>query len=359
MQKGVLWPDATLSHFSGVPLPDDDAVLSEEDNAGTATITLRGRDHRLVASIAQINRPVGHGSMVDAVADARHVAFIYSLSDDEQAQNHWDLYLWDRRSGTLTVVSHNPTNAKGDPLPGGWVHPVLTNSALFWIEAADNAVGRAIGAAGSALMRYDFGTDATTTVTSGLVTALVAYRGRILVTAVPSGPLTAPSQNSPNPAQVVRAFDEITGAESPAPAGITAGPEQPDWFSTDGDLLVWNTSAGKVRAWRPSWGASIDLLPDFGTWHAGTKLNPPVGYPGYPRIVGHFLAWLSGQTYVLDLHTNSFVRLTSNNGGLEASGTRLEFLQYVHSTKPAIGQGLEFTQWVLDMATLPDLPRCP
>lgn len=355
LDRARLWSGRTSTHVTGVPMPDGDTVLAEDDTRSTSTITLRGTDRRATRTVATIAREHGQGSMGDSAADDRHVAFVYSTVDGQGAQNAWRLYLWDRSTRPARAVAANPTDGSGRPLAGGFVHPLLTGTALFWIQAARNSTGDAIGTAGSALMRYDFASRRTSVVHSGLVTSLLAYRGQILVTAV--GKDRAPGASG-NPPLTVRAFDATTGREGTPPAGLTAGADEPDWFVTNGDLIVWNTTQGALRGWRPAWGRSRTLVPEFGSWRAAARTDPPMDFPGYPRLLGPLLAWNATATFVLDLRSDSFVQLTTHHGGLEASGTRLAMWQYTKDAPPTYGAGLNTQQWVLDTARLPALPGC-
>ena len=322
-------------------------MLHETVHGPTAHIALVGADQRVVEDIGDVPHPPGAQFTYAAITD-RYVAFIYVLTNGQLAQALWNLYLFDRRSHRLTLVAHNPTDKNGNPLPSNWVSPTLAGRYLFWIQGA--RTGLPWG--GSEIRRYDLTTGRTRTMYRGLANVLAPYRHDVVFTAVdPHAP-----RNLANPPMIMAAFDPVTGHPDTAPAGITAAADGAFALQSSGGTLIWNTADAALKGWNARWGRSITLFPSFSDWPLGARLQ--MSGPGSPRIYHQYVAMYSGNDYVLDLKTNSFVQLTRNAGGEDMSGPALAIEQYTNPGRPARYHYI-FDQTVLRLDQLPDLHPCP
>lgn len=351
----ALWHDQWDHLSTGAPTPEASGVLHEQDTATAAQLSILGANRRVVQSIGRVSRN-GQGQYSSDAIDANHVAFVFNLTQGNQASNQWVLYLFDRHAGTLRAVARSPVDSKGNPLPGGWVRPVLTADYLYWIQAAPNTSGWG----GSALMQYDLGSGQTRTLYRGLTESFVPYGASVLFTALlPHAPGPSASNNSgTGPPENVQAVDQRTGRSVPAPSGLTAGPDGANTMLADGDLVVWNTWDGAIHGWRPSWGKTITLVPSFSSWPEAAKLG--LSSPAMPRLYGQFLVWNPSTDYVLDLRTNSFARLTAETSSEDLSGSALSLEVYADAKAyDAANQRIRFDQYLLDLSTLPDLAGCP
>lgn len=352
---GEIWHAQWAVHSTQAPTPDGSGVLIQRDEESDVHVLIVGKDQQVVDDLGTIPRPSGQLSQLTFdVIDADHVAFVYSLTNGEAAAWKWQLYLWDRHTHRLTQIASNPTDGHGDALHSGWVHPVLTDKYLYWIQAAPDTTG---GWGGSDLMQYTFATGQTRRLYRGLAEALVAYRGLVLFTALAPGakpPAQTPGQGIPEVVEAVRQGD---GTPVSAPKGIDAGKAGADVMETDGDIIVWDGYDGALHAWRPEWGRSVVLVPSFANWPLGQKLG--LSNPTMPRLYGHFVVFSPSGVYVLDLRTNSFAPLTVNPAGEDMSGSWLQLSEF--TTKDSYNkQTLEeqSNQYLLNLATLPDLPGC-
>jgi hypothetical protein len=88
----------------------------------------------------------------------------------------------------------------------------------------------------------------------------------------------------------------------------------------------------------------------------GQKLG--MGGAGYPHVYRQFVAFYSGDIYVLDLKSDSFVAVSSTHTGAEdMSGSELG----VEQSSSAKGDKTVDGPWdetAIDLAELPDLPGC-
>jgi hypothetical protein len=318
-------------------------------------MSIRGKDARIVEDLGTIPRPAGQISQItfDAI-DRDHVAFVFSLTNGEAASNRWRLYVWDRNAHRMALVASNPIDSQGHALLGGWVHPVLTARYLYWIQAAPDSTGWG----GSALMQYAFATGHTRTLYRGLAEALVPYGRVVLFTALIPGSKPPAVDTGQGPPATVYAIEQDSGQRVPAPAGITAGHDGADFMQTDGDLIVWNANDNALHAWRPEWGHSVVLVPDFSSWPLARKLG--MADPQMPRLYGHFVVFSSGSVWILDLKTNSIARLTDVTVGEDMSGSELQLQEYSssHSYDRATGR-IQTDEYLIDLAKVPDLPGCP
>jgi hypothetical protein len=238
---------------------------------------------------------------------------------------------------------------------GGWVRPILTSTHLYWIQASRDPKHR-FGSTGfgSSLMSYDFATGTVRALYTGLTEALVAYGDLVLFTGVPPG--SKPASTGAGPAQRVLAVRQSSGRLVPAPSGLTAAADGASVMTTNGDLVVWDTTNGGARGWRPAWGRSVDLLPDvMSAWPGFPADRSAVDQP---HLSGDLLVWSATQTYVLDLRTDTLTRLTTKHGGQDVAGSNLELWEYVHDVAPPPGQALEISSYVVDLSHLAPLPGC-
>lgn len=352
---GELWHGAWAIHSTQAPTPEGTGVLIQRDAETTVHVLIVGRNQEVVEDLGTVPRPKGELSQLtfDAI-DADHVVFAYSLTNGEAASWRWQLYSWDRHAHKLTLVTANPVDGHGNPLHGGWVHPVLTRKYLYWIQAAPDTTG---GWGGSELMQYTFATGRTRRLYRGLTEALVPYGDLVLYTALTPGtkpPGETPGQGVPEVVQAVRQDD---GTPAPAPQGISLGTDGADTMVSDGDLVAWSAASGAINAWRPEWGRTIVLVPGFSQWPLAQKLG--MSDPTMLRLYGHFLVFNPSVVYVLDLTTNSFTPLTSRPSGEDVSGSWLQLSEF--TTKDSYNKETleeQSNQHLLNLAELPDLPGC-
>ena len=353
MQADPLWQhrwDATPTH---VPAPDGSGVLHETPHGSTTSLALLGPGGRVVEQLPSIPHPAG-GQVTFSVANARYVAFAYSLTNGQAAAWRWALYLFDRRTKQITRVAQNPVDSHGQPRQGGWVRPVLTARYLYWITAAKTVPS---GWGGSALEQYELATGRTRTLYRGLTEAFVPYGSMVLYTGLVAHPPGVDTNTGQGAPETVYAVDQVTGRAVPPPAGITAGRDGAAEMQTDGDVIVWNAALGALRAWRPAWHRSITLVPQ--NWEAGMKQG--WGPPANPRIFDRFVISQPGPEFVYDLTTNSLARLTSAADSVVAdvSGPYLSLALSRTPTGVAHQRGeQEWDQYLVDLRGLPRLPRC-
>ena len=335
----------TDTEATGAPDPIGQAVVHQANDARGAHLALVGTDQQVVQSIGTLPHSNGSQFSYTAVSD-RYIAFIYALTNGQEAQSLWDLYLFNRATGRLMLVTHSPRDAHGMPLQSGWVEPLLSDTYLYWLQAAQTGLPWG----GSELEQYNLRTGHIRTLYRGLVEAEVLVGTSVIYTAV------APRANraAPEPPMIMAAVDQNSGKPVPVPPGITAAKDGAFSIRYSDGTMIWNTTDAALRAWRQEWGHSITLVPALG-WPLGQKLG--LSGPGYPRIYRQFVVWEPGNVYVLDLKTNSFTRLSSHAGGEELSGSRLSIEQYTSAVKPTVGTYV-FDQAVIDLATLPDLDAC-
>ncbi|CAN5371085.1 hypothetical protein BH10ACT8_BH10ACT8_15130 [soil metagenome] len=347
LTRGVLWRGLTDTEATGAPTPDGSGVLHQTNVGGTAEIALVGTNQRVLQPVATLPRSDGAQFSYTAVT-SHYVAFIYALTNGQAAQSRWDLYLFNRSTGRLSLITHNPRTAAGAALPSDWVRPILTDRYLYWLQGAQTGLPWG----GSELQQYDLGTGRIRTLYRGLVSAMVVVGPTVLYTAVPAHADLKLS----DPPMAMAAVAADTGEAVRAPAGITAAADGAFTIVESEGTLVWNTSAGTLRAWRAEWGKSITIVPTADGWPLALKLG--MSGPAYPRIYHQFVVWEPGDTWVLDLKTNSFVILSENGGGEELSGSLLAIEHYSSAVKPTFGGTHVFDQAVLDLASMPDLPAC-
>lgn len=210
------------------------------------------------------------------------------------------------------------------------------------------------GWGGSALQQYNLHTGRTRTLYRGLAEAFVPYGDDILFTALVPNPPEVDTKGNGAPEQMY-AVNQRTGKPTRPPSGITAAKDGADTFQTDGDLIIWNAALGALRAWRPVWGRSISLLPQ--EWKLAYKLN--ISAPANPRLYKHFIVWQPSVTYVLDLRTYSFARITPRVSESDVSGPYVSVIDTDTNLDVAKRRGEQrWTQHLLNLDRLPGLPGC-
>ena len=348
IDQGTLWRGVLDGHPTYSPMPDGSGVLFAEDHGRTTTVSIMGAGHRVVRNVGVVSNPARQGQLTFNAMRGDYAAFVYSPMNGQAASFIWDLYLWNRRTGSLRTVAKNPTGAGGQPLKGGWVQPVLTSKYLYWLQATPDTTGWG----GSELMQYSLAGGTTRVLYRGVATAFVPYGNSVLLTAVPPG--TPPSDGSREPPLHDYAVDAATGRVSPGPAGITAAHDGPNTMTTDGDMVVW-ASDQTVRAWRPRWGRSVTLIPSPGSWRIATRLG--IAGPTQVRLYRNFLVWSPGPTFVLDLETNSFARIKAAVSSDEMTGSYLS----TETDGPGLASqpaSVRSDQVLIDLRHLPNLPTC-
>jgi hypothetical protein len=349
---GVLWKGLWDPETTGAPTPDGSGVFHVTNSSTTTHVAIVGHDQRIVEDIGVIPKTVGSQIGYTATSDS-YIAFVQLLSNDESASWRWNLYLWNRRTHVLKLVARNPVDAKGNPLRGGWVRPVVTPRYLYWLRAAPDTSGWG----GSALMQYDLSTGSQRVLYEGLTEAFVAYGSMVIFSAIVAHPPPFSTNTGNGPPELLRAVDQATGVEVAPPSGITVAADGAETIVTNDDIIIWNVGSvpgGGLRAWRPTWGRSITIFPNLG-WPVGLALQ--LGAADMPRLTGHFLVFQPSSTYVIDLRTNTFARLAANPGTEEVSGSQLSLQEYTTPnsyTKSPVR--LQLDQYLLNMQSLPDLP---
>lgn len=350
LSASVLWQGATLPAISGTPVPGYPGVLVGSHNGTATSLDVRGRQARKLGDLGQIRGGSGNGLAADS-ASGQHLAVVYQSTVGEAAQNRWTLYLWSRASG-LKRVAGNPVDRAGNPLPGGYVHPFFDGDRyLYWIQAATVGTHKV---AGSSLMQYDLSSGRIRTMFSGLVTTAVPYRDDVLLAGTPESDIDRVGNNRLD--TTVHAIDQATGAPAPTPAGMVLGHDGPQQMVTDGDLVAWNTNNAGIRAWRPEWGATRTLFPDY--QHVPRNLAG-INYPDNLGLGGHFLVWNGPRDWIMDLRTDSVTAISDRAGQVDLSGQRLMFWQDTAKPLTAGPAGpFTYSASLLDLDKLPDLPPC-
>lgn len=355
---GQLWHGAWVPYAIQAPTPEGTGVLAQSDaDAAHEHVAIIGHDQNVVEDYGTIPRTTGDLSQItfDSI-DSNHLAFVFSLTNGDAASWRWRLYLGDRHNHQLILVASNPTDGHGNALHGGWVHPVLTDKYLYWIQAAPDTTG---GWGGSELMQYTLATGKTRRLYRGLVESFVPYGNDVLLAALtpgtkPPGP-TASQQGIP---ETIQAFNQGDGTPAAAPSGIALGYDGADFMETDGDIVIWDNAKGALLAWRPQWGKTVTILPSFIDSPLAQKLG--MSNATMPRLVGHFVIFQTGEIYVLDLKTNSFARLTNTASGEDLSGSALMLWELTSQDSYNKATGEEQTNgYVMNLSGLPDLPGCP
>jgi hypothetical protein len=352
---GMLWRGVTDSVGTGAPTPDGTAVLhqavSSLSSKAPTRIALVGAEQRTVEDIGTLPHPSGAQLTSSAVTSA-FVAFVYVLTNVGDAQSRWELYLFDRARRSLNLVARYRTDPRGQPLHGGWVHPVLTSRYLYWIQAAPDTTGWG----GSEIEQYNLATGRIRTLYRGLTTAFVPYGAKLLYSELrPDAPPGGPSIEGESPPMRMAAVDQRSGRSVPAPAGLSLAADDPVNVVTNGDMIVWGTLHANMRAWTPAWGRSITIIPS--DWPAGRRVGVTAS-PGQPRLYGHFLVWEPGTVWVLDLKTNTIAPLTRTFAVENLSGSMLSVEAYTAATARGLVNDEQWDQFIIDLAHMPDLPAC-
>jgi hypothetical protein len=327
--------------------------LFQQDEGDTAVVEILGRDHRILRRVGTIPNPNHQGQFSYNSINAHYGVLIWTPTNGDASSFYWQMYLWNRDTGSFTSIAHNPLDAKGQALPGGWVDPQLTDQYVTWITASPDVKGWG----GSSLMQYSLATGRTRTLYRGLVSNFVQFRHTVLFAGLDPHARARGAHGAPEHTPWLQlAVDADTGRPVPSPPGLAFANDETNTVVADDNMVVWVTSF-MARAWRPEWKASITLVPDLPDWPTGLHL----GMAGvmHPRLYKNFLVWQSNVTYVLDLSTNSFAKLGTNTGGVEASGpvVSMEEQSGPNSVNRA-DMSEQSNQTVMNLATLPPLPAC-
>jgi len=363
-QRGQLWRGVWDHQASKAPNAQGTGVLLESDSGTTARIAFVGKGHRPVEDVGTIridpNAPnasepgMGYaGGIGWDAGTSDYTAFIYHPVNGEAAAWVWRLYLWDRHPRKLTLVASNPVDSSGHPLRSGYVQPKLTSRYLYWIQAAPDTTGWG----GSQLMQYALATGQTKVLYRGLTESFVAYNDQLLYTAIaPTAPRPQPTDTNGPPERVV-AIDQDTGTPTTLPAGLTIATDRPNYIISNGDLIVWTTDQ-VIRAWRPSWGKSVTLVPSGPSWPDGQRLQ--IAGPTYPALYGHTLLWDAGGVFVLDLITGSFAQLAQGGrvAGEETTDGMVSIQEYTKPGGNQVAARYQWDQYLFSLRGLPGLPAC-
>jgi len=353
LRRGRLWRNVSDAHPTSTPAPQGTGVLFQSDRGTVSHIGFVGRNHQVVENIGTVSNPQRQGQLGFSSVTAAYAAFVYHPVNGDAASWRWQLYLWDRQARVLHLVASNPVDRAGNPLHSGFVQPVLTADYLYWIEAAPDTTGWG----GSELVQYALATHQQRVLYRGLTESFVPYGSTVLFTGIVAHPPKPTPADSNGPPQRMYAVDQSSGRPAPVPPGITAAVDHPNTMVSDGDLVVWATDL-VIRAWRPEWGRSITLVPSGGEWPEGSRLG--ISGPVYPRLYRHFLVWNSGATFVLDLLTDTFAELDppDHAGGEDLSGSILALQPSTNVSSNTAAPTHAYDQYLIDLATLPGLPRC-
>jgi len=353
VEAGHLW-SGRLNSAPGAPMPDGSGVLVASDLGVVPTrITVQGAGQQVVQDFGTVDNPTGQGQWSYSSADADHVVFAYEFTIGEQQSDRWAIYVGDRRTMRLTEIARNPVDSDGVALPSVWVRPVLTRDYVYWIQATRDKTPWG----GNELMQYSFATGSTRVIYHGMALGFVPLGSMIVFGALaPDAPPPPTDGGLWVFPEIVEAVDQATGLPVEPPAGLDFAQDNPDSVISDGDIVVWSTPKMELRAWRAAWGRSITLVPRI--WWPEQKLG--VNAVDDPQIYGHFLSWRGG--WVLDLTTNTFASLTTANGSDCVSGSG-DWLAWCDldpgSSNPAPPGGNPYTQYLINLKGLPDLPGCP
>lgn len=353
----TLW-NATERWVSGTPVAAGSSlrqagVIAEIDRGSRSQFEVLGEKAKPLQLLGTIPRIHG-GTLGGQAADAQGVALLYEYGAGDQLQNDWTLYLWRRDQNRLVTVAHNPSSPSGQALNGGFVQPILSGENMYWIQASISGSTHQLG---SELMQYNMVTQKTYVVYKGLVTAAGIDGSRVLFSAAiqRSGDVKPPTR-----------FKMLEATQSnrkllPPPSGLTLGSTRPYAIVSNNNLIVWDTQAGGLQAWRPNWRATKTILPTLGTTERA-KLAAAASVRDL-GIYSHFLMWDVGSQgdYVMDLKSDTLARLTRHFGQVASSGHLLQAWQYdsAGTNKSAALNGeYTYTQYLIDLNDAPDLPAC-
>lgn len=337
-------PATAADHSSGIPaLSDDGAWLVFESNATNlipdiaAALTgynvfLYGRGSgalTLVSRRASDPTKAGNGfSFRPAVSgDGRYVTFFSGSSNLVTGQvdtvsNSGDVFLYDRVTGGMSLVSHtagNPLQAANDDSAvnqnigisrdGRWV--------FFSSEATDLVAGQTDGNAGSDLFLYDRVTGSVTLVTRSASSPATTANTPTLLLSIPAispdGRYVAflsaatnlvSGQVDLNGEDDLFLFDRLSGAvtlisrQSGTLAAAANGRTLTPWFSEDGLFLVFSSLATNLVPGQVEMNQSSDpflydlstgilslLSPDGISTHPSASTTPLAAGPGARTVL--------------------------------------------------------------------------
>ena len=347
-----LWTGRWEQHEPQAPAADGTGVFNQTDAGGRAEFAFLGHDGQALEQLGSLPHPAG-AQYTFVAATTRWVAFVYVPTNGDAAQRLWSLYLYDRVRHQLLRVARYTADRAGHPLPSGWVRPYLTSDYLDWIQSTPNVNGWG----GSEIEQYTLATGTTRVLYRGLTTALATYGRLVVFTALKPGlPRPTPAQaSSQNPPMTVGAVDQDTGRPVTLPPGLTVGTDNPYAIDSFGDLLIWTTNGGGVRAWRPHWARSITILPALAAGWPPTVQYSLTG-PTLPRLYRQFLLVGLGHVWALDLRTNTLAPLTAHPGVEDVTGSYVALGQNADDPIRTSAQGTRSDESVLNLAHVPDLP---
>jgi hypothetical protein len=350
LRAATLWSDRSVPYVTGVPVAQTGGLLAEIDAPGSATITAVGVNASTLVTLGTVPRPTPSAAMGFQAAEGDLVAFVMDDGAGDTAQNTWAMYAWSSATGVLRKVGQNATYPTGQGLPGGYVRPFFAGPYLYWVQASLPPGSKNVG---SELVQYDTRSGVRRVVFNGLVTSGTGYHGELLFSAT-TDTGAGPSGYAANTS--IHAVDPVTLRPVPVPVGLDLGSDGPYQMVSNGDLVVWDSNAGGLRAWSAELGRTVTVLPKLSDAPA-SLLN--VASANDLDISGRFLAWDDGgPSFLMDLATDSIVQLSTQHGGVESSDSRISFWQFVKPTPPS-GNVDEIAAYSLDAKHLPDLPGCP
>lgn len=363
LSDGLMWPAHVSSISPLLALPDERAVFTRVSEAGTSITSIFGPDLVELKRLLEFSvMPDSGGSAFNPVIGTRAGAFFVDRAGD----GRWELYVWDRLSDEVLQIDSIPTNAAGQPLVNGYQYPVVTDHAVWWLRGVENGQGLEgtqgvkEGFLGNELVRYDLDTRSTEVILSGYVSEFLAHGDDLIALSRP-----ADHPGGVTTSLVIRAFDQETGAEVDPPVGLDIN-EAITWVKTDGDMIAWSGLDIGVRAWRPEWGRSIELVPSALEKEQGVHISSTMSvYLWWPYLVSLDLVNLAAPdvlgrgVWVFDLRANSFASLPDLGGWPQISMTDGNLLITVRPREPSPDGVERFDTYLIDVTELTGLTTCP
>ncbi|MEV6107571.1 hypothetical protein AB0M28_23135 [Streptomyces sp. NPDC051940] len=251
--------------------------------------------------------------------DGRWLA--YDLVKGTQLQSPWELWAWDRETGTERLVAQAATGADGQAVPGPLISPVIRAGRVFWAQGT--------GGGKAAVYARDVAEEKPRRLYAGVVDTPFA-----------AGGLLVWPQGDAQGRQVrlaAVAMDTLKPAELPGPVAALR-----DIRSAASDGRTWAWIAGeqpRLYVWQEGWPEPLALVRDAGAVNADQV-----------RVGGDLVTWRTTEAaYALDLRSRTYTRLTPQYGYATARDGALGVSYADKGTAPVIQ--------VVPAEDLPPLPR--
>jgi len=315
-----LLPHAKNEIVSTVAVSADGSASYAADSIGGATSLVQFTDHgRHKHTI--FTPPAGTYFGAGYSFDGRWL--IFSTTTVQDVVGPWKLYAWD---------------SAGHLGPHEFAHeddPVPTSRALQTSTTAGKVTwAQGIADGGQAIHVFD----------------LVSGRDRVVRQAHVGRPLFAgttlvwPEAAAPDtPARLKALSDYGLGAPYDLPEPLRRIGE-PQNLATDGVTWAWaSPDFGTLYAWRTGWA-------DSETIHTTDARHDHVEWMA---VAGDLVTWTGNATYIADLRSHSFTRVTPAYGGSVAFGKAIGV-----GYPDTLDKGGTETDFVVKEAALPPLPNC-